>query len=555
MLLQPRLSLQDLLPNVDLAAAAKEERLPNLDAAYVGMVEETGSLYVLSPDRYPLVVFGDTNTFDEQHGYGAEYGVGRTAGRLIDPPPGLGLGGEHSGHADSPDDRDFAPDVDSIARFMKRKKLCREPGAAAKDKRCWTGVRRMESSRLSRLLDGAATVPLPYTPEADPDLEHPFGQSDGQTAQVGNDSLGRTDGAFGRPQLGDGTNGNDTGLAGAYGMGVYALGVVTLVLGVIIAWVIQKKGLFGQSRSTPASIGVPVTSVDSINELVKAVSSDVVMTNGVANGNGTASTSPVDTKSPSEAPISIPFPPLSTDAQTSQASEVIDPTDMANGTATPRPPGRKVSFGEALKVTLQDGDDANEGTGAEGDDSDNDAPAVAGKRKAVRRRRGKKKPKSIITNGSVGDEDSGGVAGEEKDGSRSADSAGQNGGVVHVVSPSAIVVPPPATPTPVVPSLIVSDTILGKQCQSCIQCKALIHLTSPRFWLARYRRFQGLAARPCSRREASSAGLRHTSSARGNDPPGIRRPSKRHPVLLPRSPRQLPLHRSRALPCVARRRH
>ena len=140
-LLQPRIGLQDLLPNFDLVAAAKQDRLPNLEAAYVGMVEETGSLFAMSPDRYPLVVFGDTNLDDDHR-------VGR-----IDPPPGS--------MPFDPEERDFPPDVDSITRAMKRKKqkeLCRN---GSKDKRCLTGVRPLESSRLSRLLDGPATVPLP----------------------------------------------------------------------------------------------------------------------------------------------------------------------------------------------------------------------------------------------------------------------------------------------------------------------------------------------------------------------------------------------------------
>ncbi|KAI0681621.1 hypothetical protein BC835DRAFT_1403334 [Cytidiella melzeri] len=116
-------------------------------------------MYVLSPDHYPLVVFGDTDNLEEQHGYGAEYGVGSSAGRLIDPPPGLGF--ERDGG--------LLHDLGSITRYMKRIKMkerCQEPGAAISDKKCLTGVRKLESSRLGRLLDGSATVPLPEFPVA-----------------------------------------------------------------------------------------------------------------------------------------------------------------------------------------------------------------------------------------------------------------------------------------------------------------------------------------------------------------------------------------------------
>jgi serine/threonine-protein kinase/endoribonuclease IRE1 len=33
------------------------EQLPHLGSAYVGLVEETGSLFAMSPDRFPLIAF------------------------------------------------------------------------------------------------------------------------------------------------------------------------------------------------------------------------------------------------------------------------------------------------------------------------------------------------------------------------------------------------------------------------------------------------------------------------------------------------------------------
>ncbi|KAI0085284.1 hypothetical protein BDY19DRAFT_996835 [Irpex rosettiformis] len=124
-LLQPMLSLPSLLPNVDLTSAAKNARLPNLE------------------------IFGDTNNFDDP-----DYGVGRAAGRLIDPPPGTFNHGQSSSYpasdSDAVGDRDYdlPPSVDSITRFMKRKKLrqlCADPQVASVDRRCLVGVRKMES--------------------------------------------------------------------------------------------------------------------------------------------------------------------------------------------------------------------------------------------------------------------------------------------------------------------------------------------------------------------------------------------------------------------------
>uniref|UniRef100_A0A0W0FF95 non-specific serine/threonine protein kinase n=1 Tax=Moniliophthora roreri TaxID=221103 RepID=A0A0W0FF95_MONRR len=74
-LLQPQPSLTDIHPSLDLSlyqsAPASEDGgegsgsqtpltniLPNADSAYVGILEETGSLFAMSPETYPLVAFG-----------------------------------------------------------------------------------------------------------------------------------------------------------------------------------------------------------------------------------------------------------------------------------------------------------------------------------------------------------------------------------------------------------------------------------------------------------------------------------------------------------------
>ena len=137
-LLQPSPRLQDVFPSMDLSNTAKlNHQLPNLDSAYVGILEETGSLFAMSSDRFPLVAFGDANP-NSMH-------------PLIDPPPGTHL----------PTGAVPKSSVDEIIKARKLRDLC-DKGAF--DPRCLTGIRKLESSsrsRLSRLLDAAPVVQAP----------------------------------------------------------------------------------------------------------------------------------------------------------------------------------------------------------------------------------------------------------------------------------------------------------------------------------------------------------------------------------------------------------
>ncbi|EPQ51887.1 hypothetical protein GLOTRDRAFT_80895 [Gloeophyllum trabeum ATCC 11539] len=114
-LLQPQLKLYE-----------DGQPLPNRDAAYVGLVEETGSLFAMTPEHYPLVAFSDVNHIQPL--------------LSIDPPA----------------DRDLPTDVDEVTRRRELAKLLRMCREGSTDRRCLTGVRALESdrrSRLSRLLD------------------------------------------------------------------------------------------------------------------------------------------------------------------------------------------------------------------------------------------------------------------------------------------------------------------------------------------------------------------------------------------------------------------
>ena len=177
-LLQPSPRLQDVFPSMDLSNTAKlNHQLPNLDSAYVGILEETGSLYAMSSDRFPLVAFGDANP--------------NSVHPLIDPPP------------DTPLPTGTIPrsSVDEIIKARKLRELC-DKGVF--DPRCLIGIRKLESSsrsRLSRLLDAApiaqaphpTTEPLPTPPSVQVPGDNrslvnmlspwPHGQAPGQNLQ------------------------------------------------------------------------------------------------------------------------------------------------------------------------------------------------------------------------------------------------------------------------------------------------------------------------------------------------------------------------------------
>ena len=139
-LLQPSPRLQDVFPSMDLSNTAKlNHQLPNLDSAYVGVLEESGSLFAMSSDRFPLVAFGDANH--------------NSAHSLIDPPPGTPI----------PTGTIPKSTIDEIIKARKLRELC-DKGVF--NPRCLTGIRKLESSgrsRLSRLLDAAPVAQAPQS--------------------------------------------------------------------------------------------------------------------------------------------------------------------------------------------------------------------------------------------------------------------------------------------------------------------------------------------------------------------------------------------------------
>jgi hypothetical protein len=147
-LLQPRPRLGDVLGASALRAAARARALPHLDAAFVGLTP-AGSLFALSPDRFPLVIFGD---------------AARVYPALGAPAPSASGHAPGDGADDDWEDADGRMlSVDDLKRRREWRARCRgADGRGSMDPRCLIGPRRLglgARSRLSRLLDGAPPVP------------------------------------------------------------------------------------------------------------------------------------------------------------------------------------------------------------------------------------------------------------------------------------------------------------------------------------------------------------------------------------------------------------
>src|ERR1700722_12978100 len=163
-LLQPSPHLEEILPG-------KIDRLPNRYSAFIGLVEETGSLFAMGPENFPLVIFSDANS-------------DRQVVRLIDGPSAQSKPGV---------DNDFTTGTDP-----QTKDTCRN---GSPHRKCLTGLRPLEEdsrSRISRLLDGIPSVALPprslvqYAGYVDPtlsDLQNWDNTTAGPPQSLGHDSL------------------------------------------------------------------------------------------------------------------------------------------------------------------------------------------------------------------------------------------------------------------------------------------------------------------------------------------------------------------------------
>jgi serine/threonine-protein kinase/endoribonuclease IRE1 len=352
------------MPGVDFPAAAKANRLRNLDSAYIGLVEESGSLFAMSPDHFPLVVFGDANP--------------QTWDRLIEPSEAVA---------------DTRPDlVSEVVRPGGSRERCRN---GSSDRRCLTGVRPLEESsrsKLSRLLDGAPTLSLPP----------------GHNANALNDNLpSPSNGSpiphwMWSPKVGSRADGR--GLIGMDAhVGTFSTAVMFL-FATVLGWLwITRKQVKARELQAHTVTTVPPEKVSDISPTPRHFAEP-----------------PPDAKTPENTPSPRTDTPIKSTDHPPNASTLHPDQIPAE------------SFHDAL----------------EGDDTDKeDTNATPGKRKGIRRKRGKKKKV--------------GFAGTPEEGEE--EQVNENGIPLELkVEGNSVILPsaPQAQPTPG-PSLTVSDTILG----------------------------------------------------------------------------------------------
>ncbi|KAG6819104.1 hypothetical protein H0H93_015442 [Arthromyces matolae] len=395
-LLQPRPLLQDVLPSF-----TSETRLPNREAAYVGLVAETRSLFAMSPNYYPLVAFG---------------GPERPATvRLIEGSDNREL------------DDELPTDVDGITKARKyrqqkeawEREVC-SGSAVYTDRRCLVGIRQLEESdghesRLKRLLDPPADgrYPLPWTGSAQP-VEGPNNESV---------ELPRID--AGPPVVGI-ADSTPNGWGKAMQGNVLEVSVITAILGFLSLWIGLKKFHLSKTKS---------------------------VANGSVTINGSAK--PITEEPlPDTSDISIsPGPP---------SSKLAIVTTLANDLdfdTTPHAPVPVASDDSNTQSQLNGSDPSADNQADESDkdeDPNEDNLATPGKKKKKRgprgTRGGKKKRRAGINIPEAADDD------EE----RSPPLGGDIDSAEQASPASSLVIQSPKPPPPA-PSLVVSETVLESQ--------------------------------------------------------------------------------------------
>ncbi|EAU84069.1 other/IRE protein kinase [Coprinopsis cinerea okayama7 len=295
-LLQPRPRAEDVIPGLDRSL------LRGAKSAYVGMVEETGSLYAMSPSHYPLVAFGD-----------AEEG---RKGRLIE-----GSGGS-------------AQSIHDIIRNQKeadRRIRCEDN---PRDRECLLGMHPLDEtdgheSRMRRLLEGPSSIsPIPtFRPgqnqwidhgiEVVPNIEAPPNNSQQPATPVPPEEVRKT----GWEYLG-----------------------VTLGLGLVSLWFLFKK--FGQREGFKVPKFIPVPNGDAQIARPLAPIPDTATEPAPAPEPATVQPLQIIPEQPAPpAPLPLPLPPLE-DPTTDALAGTGEEGDDTDREGDPEPetvatPGRK----------------------------------------------------------------------------------------------------------------------------------------------------------------------------------------------------------------------
>ena len=365
---QPQPRLQDVLPNFSPERATAI--LPNIDSAHVCIVAETGSLFAMSQDRFPLVAFGDSSKDDR--------------GRLIE-------GARPS--------QVILPDDPILSRTPKLANLnCRTD--VISDRRCLLGVKKIEEGEwpLKRLIEAGRGVPMVGAPV--PITSGPIREDVGRNA-----GGGITDDAP------PGAIDADDALLMGRGS-TWQMTAVIVAVGVLSAWMTWKR-LQNKMTKGITALNVLGTTLEPSQVSLK----DLQNSDGVSRLDG--------------APVEHPRSPT--------------PATPSSDSSSRAPSLSKPESGAVTLLTEAD----------EGDDSDKDGepdgevPATPSRRKVRRGKRGKKKKVAIVA--------------------QNVDESGRSDGLETPFLQSSPAIPPLSiTPSPVSPavqvgpSLVVSETVLGK---------------------------------------------------------------------------------------------
>ncbi|KAJ7031663.1 hypothetical protein C8F04DRAFT_1235902 [Mycena alexandri] len=396
-LLQPRPQLSAILPKLNHATSVDE--LPHLDSAYIGMVEETGSLFAMSPDRFPLVVFG---------GGGGSKPKMKTIGSgpkgedpTVELPPEIdAVTAARKEREKAMKERDYGSDDDK----------CLDRTSLYTDRRCLVGIRPLEGGdgdgpemRMKRLIEGAPHVSPPW--ELAPDNTHTNTGLEGTVDGVSNGSAERNRMPVSNP---------------TYVVGDEKTDEFLLWKGVAFAVVLGAMGLwFGMGKVRKrATLGSPIQTMLHVQP-VEAIS---LVEPGP------------------------PMPTLLSPTPTEELTPPLSPQVLTTKKLPPLPPSA------ALADDEEDSDRDGDG------DVDGDAGALTGTKRKVRR--GKRRRKKAGAGAAEGAEANGQDSSEKEN---QKQNGGVENGVIPQtpsgLSFTTASVPVPAPP--VEPSLVVSDSVLG----------------------------------------------------------------------------------------------
>ena len=284
--MQPRPPISDILL-FDGLPPTQLEAFFNLDTAYVGLVPETGSLFIMTTEHYPLVAFGDT-----------EYSPNS---RLLDPSPSSDANG------------DLPNNIDSVTKRRRLLELCRQ---SPFDTICLTGKRGLDLSGLSsRQLPGVPSVDLLVDVDS------------GRNSDIGFEEIRRSDSS---PVASSNLTRDAKSTVDRFSLP--AVGSMLLVMLFGATWLFRDKSSFSRVLPLPASSqerlkdnNVSVLSLSSASPVhVQAIS------NGDVNGTTDVPTSVRELDPPP------PFPPST--APRRQSVHFADPAevqDIPDSPATP----------------------------------------------------------------------------------------------------------------------------------------------------------------------------------------------------------------------------